>query len=179
MGFSTVIKPQQGFKDEITLYVDGASRIKANKIDENTLGAYSYYLELSGREKSGSMVTLGKTNNDNEIKALYWGLSQMKRFDIPIVAYSDSGYVVNCIQQGWWKKWKSNGWNKKGGLKNAQEWKQLIETIELFDSFRIEKVKGHANNELNNLVDSLNNNAMNDYLEGKGVQIEGESNEEY
>lgn len=172
MGFSTVIKSTPGFKDEITLYVDGASRIKANKIDENTLGAYSYYLEFSGREKSDSTVTLGKTNNYNEIKALYWGLSQLKRFNIPVVAYSDSGYVVNCIQQGWWKKWKNNGWNKEGGLKNAQQWQLLIDKILEFDSFRIEKVKGHANNEFNNLVDKLNNEAMDNYLNGKEVRLE-------
>lgn len=166
------IKQTSGFKSNVSLYVDGASRIKNNVITEDTLGAYSYSLEYQGVEKSGSYLTLGKTNNYNEIKALIIGLKAMNRYDIPVVAYSDSAYVVDCLQKGWWKKWEKNNWDKEGGLKNADLWKELITTIRMFDSFRIEKVKGHSTNERNNHVDYLNNKTMDNYLAGIEVKLD-------
>lgn len=170
--FKTRTIKQNTFSKNIVLYVDGASRIENNQITPDTVGSFSYHLSQGGREKSGAVVTLGKTNNYNEIMALYKGLSQLKSTNVSIVAYSDSAYVVNCIQQGWWKKWEKDGWTKEGGLKNAEQWKNLIALISTFDSFAIEKVKGHSTNEMNNLVDFLNNQAMDDYIAGKEVEME-------
>lgn len=170
--YKASVSPQRAFSKTIVLYVDGASRIKANQITPDTVGAYSYHLSQSGREKAGTKITLGRTNNYNEIMALFLGLSQLKSKEVDIVAYSDSAYVVNCLQQGWWKKWERQGWTKEGGLKNAQEWKNLVELIKTIKSFSIEKVRGHANDEMNNLVDQMNNDAMDAYLSGKPVQME-------
>lgn len=171
--FKTKISNQNAFKPNISLYVDGASRIKNNKIDEKTIGAYSYYLSHQGREKSDTVVTQGRTNNYNEIMALYFGLSQLKSRDVSIIAYSDSAYVVDCIQKGWWKKWERDGWTKEGGLRNAEQWKSLIELIKELKYFEIKKVKGHSNNEGNNFVDFLNNKAMDAFIDGKSVKLEG------
>ena len=70
--------------------------------------------------------------------------------------YSDSAYIVNCYKEKWYKKWQLNGWknSKKQPVANKELWEHLIPYFE--DSrFTFEKVKGHANNEYNNLVDKL------------------------
>lgn len=70
--------------------------------------------------------------------------------------YSDSAYIVNCYKEKWYKKWQLNGWknSKKQPVANKELWEHLIPYFEN-SRFTFEKVKGHANNEYNNLVDKL------------------------
>ena len=70
--------------------------------------------------------------------------------------YSDSAYIVNCYKEKWYKKWQLNGWknSKKQPVANKELWEYLIPYFEN-SRFTFEKVKGHANNEYNNLVDKL------------------------
>ena len=155
----------------IHLYSDGGCRSTAKKgetIKETDKCAYAFFLKHGGNEKLDGSAGYGKTNNAMEITALLMGLKAIKRTDIPIVAYLDSAYVVNCIENGWYKKWENDGWTKKGGLKNAELWKSLIEEIRKFPFFSIKKVKGHANDDLNNLVDKHLNKLM-DELENKEI----------
>ena len=70
--------------------------------------------------------------------------------------YSDSAYVVNAIEKGWIDNWQNNGWKtaKKDEVLNKDLWQKLIELIKKHPSTFI-KVKGHADNELNNLCDRM------------------------
>lgn len=151
-------------KEEVIMaWTDGATRNTGNvaggTVNENDKGAYGYYMSFRGAEKSDVVTTRGETNNHNEIKAVILLLETLKTNKYPIKIHSDSAYVVNCINDGWYKKWRKNGWNKEGGLANREEWIKLIDLIDKFDVQMI-KVKGHSNNKYNNLVDRMLNDAM-------------------
>ena len=47
-----------------------------------------------------------------ELKALIQALKSIKSQKYPIVVYSDSKYVVESINKGWYKGWKNRGWMK-------------------------------------------------------------------
>lgn len=162
-------------KDDSTihLYTDGGCRStakKGEKIDDTMKSAYAFFLKQGGHEKLDGAASYGKTNNNQEITGLLMGLRAIKRTDFPVVAYLDSAYVVNTLQNGWWKKWQANGWDKKGGLANREEWIALIAEIERFPFFSIKKVKGHSgDNDYNDLVDKHLNKLMDELPErGRG-----------
>ena len=102
--------------------------------------------ELSGGE-------LDTTNNRMEIIAVINALSSLKK-PCHGKLYTDSSYVVNSITKGWMAGWKKAGWHKKGGLANADLWKQLDELLQKHDIMFI-WVKGHADNPFNNRCDEM------------------------
>ena len=73
-----------------------------------------------------------------------------------ITIYSDSAYVVNCANDYWYLKWQDNDWMTSKGTSviNRDLWEQLIPYFENFH-FTFEKVKGHADNKYNNMVDEM------------------------
>jgi ribonuclease HI len=74
----------------------------------------------------------------------------------PVEVVSDSTYVVNCFRDGWWVKWRRNGWRnaKKQPVANADLWEPLVELVESGD-VRFSWVKGHSGDRMNDLVDQL------------------------
>ena len=78
-----------------------------------------------------------------------------------IEVMSDSAYVVNGFNNNWVKTWERNGWKTKKHepVKNAEQWKDISELKEWFESNNVRvkftKVKAHNGNVLNELVDSL------------------------
>ncbi len=76
--------------------------------------------------------------------------------------YSDSAYLVNCFNEGWMKRWLSNGWQSSKGKKveNQDLWELLFELAEIN---RVEwiKVKGHADDRYNQCCDKLARGAIN------------------
>jgi ribonuclease HI len=103
-----------------------------------------------------SMSNGTTTNNKMELSAAIYGIHFSKAkhgIDVPVKVYTDSKYVQNGIES-WIKKWKTNGWMnaKKKPVENQSLWKDLDDicngmTLEWF------WVKGHSNNDMNNLVD--------------------------
>ena len=73
-----------------------------------------------------------------------------------IAVYTDSAYLHNCYTQKWYRNWKLNGWKnaKKQPVANQDLWEKLIP---YFDNSQIDfiKVKGHADNFYNNIVDEM------------------------
>ena len=95
------------------------------------------------------------TNNRMELMAVIAGLQALKercRVDI----YSDSAYVVNAFLQGWTANWLENNWKtaSKKQVQNVDLWQQLI-TLAAKHEISWNKVKGHADNELNNRCDKI------------------------
>lgn len=97
------------------------------------------------------------TNNRMELTAI---LEACKYIDTQPegrwTIYADSAYCINCYSAGWWHKWMSNGWmtSQKKPVLNQDLWEKLIPYFQRADiSFC--KVKGHANNQFNNIVDEL------------------------
>ncbi|WP_202081492.1 ribonuclease HI [Caldalkalibacillus salinus] len=95
------------------------------------------------------------TNQRMELQAAIEALNALKS-PCQVNLYSDSAYMVNCFKQGWYKNWVRNNWkNSKGKpVENQELWKQLLELVDQHDVTFV-KVKGHADDELNNRCDEL------------------------
>ncbi len=150
----------------VIIYTDGG--VRGNGKEKN-IGAYAYYLEWNGKTKMFSNAETNTTNNIMELKAAVEALKALKE-PCNVKLYSDSAYLVNAINMKWIDGWKKNGWkrrerNKLVELKNDDIWKSLYELIH---KHKVEfiKVKGHSDNNLNNLVDKLLNDEM-DKFENK------------
>ena len=77
----------------------------------------------------------------------------LKYFKNPtkMTIYSDSAYVVNSIVQGHAKKWfEQQDFSKK----NLDLWHDILDLLEVHD-VTFQWVKGHSNNEYNELCDKL------------------------
>jgi len=103
------------------------------------------------------------TNNRMEMTAAIEGLSSLKEPQA-VTLYTDSAYVSRAFNDGWLKNWKKNGWrtSSKKPVKNKELWKELDRQNERHNVEWV-WVKGHADNELNNLADALAVDAMNQY----------------
>lgn len=164
------IEEKNSDKNVIMIYTDGACRSHGNdaggSVNPTDKGAYGYYMSYKGAEKEKVFPVYGKTNNYCEIMGVYEALNTLRVKNLPIKLHSDSAYVVNCLNDGWYKGWRNKGWTKKGGLKNVEEWKKLVELFEQFPFISIIKVKGHSTDKYNNHVDEILNIAM-DQMEEK------------
>jgi len=93
------------------------------------------------------------TNNRMELTAVISALKYVKDKELEI--YTDSKYTKDGIEK-WISNWKKNGWKtaNKRDVKNKDLWDEL-------DQLNSEKnvqwnwVKGHANNQYNNMADEL------------------------
>ena len=98
------------------------------------------------------------TNNIMEMKAMISAIDYaIINSEHEYVIYTDSAYIVNCIDQKWYKKWQENGWvtSKKEPVANKLLWIDITSAITHHKHFKIEKVKGHNGNKYNELVDQL------------------------
>ncbi|MEE6186782.1 Ribonuclease HI [Mycovorax composti] len=153
-------------KDEIVIYTDGAARGNPGP------GGYGVVLMYKNHKKELSAGFRKTTNNRMELMAVIEGLKALNRYDIPVVIYSDSQYVVNAISKGWLENWIKT--NFKGGKKNKDLWMQYHALAQKF-KIRFEWVKGHADNPYNNRCDELATTAAdgNNLAIDKGYEQEG------
>ncbi len=128
----------------VTLYTDGACSGNPGRGGWGAILIYgSYRKELSG----GEQVT---TNNKMELTAVIEGLKALNE-PCEVDVYSDSAYVVNAFLQDWISGWIRRGWKN---VKNIELWNELIALTEKH-KVHFNKVKGHADDELNNRCDEL------------------------
>ena len=134
---------------KVTLYTDGACSGNPGP------GGYGAVLIYNGVEKEISGGQKDTTNNQMEMMAVIKGLEMLKE-PCEVKEYSDSAYVVNSIQKGWIYSWKKNNWKKadKSKVKNIDLWERLLSQLEIH-KVEFLKVKGHADDELNNRCDRL------------------------
>lgn len=134
---------------KVVIYTDGACSGNPGK------GGWCAILNYNGIEKVVSGGEALTTNNRMELTAVIEGLSCLKE-PCEVDLYSDSAYTVNAIIEGWVYGWRKNGWRKndKGEVKNVDLWEKLLSLI---DTHKVNflKVKGHADNELNNRCDKI------------------------
>jgi len=130
------------------IHCDGSALGNGN--EGEVFGGYAAIIQYpNGKEKTIVGSELDTTNSRMEIKALTEALKHLKG-SYELTFYSDSQYVVKGVNE-----W-INGWIRKGfrGLKNKDLWKDYLE----YSKNHIVRgvwVKGHSNNEMNNLVDEL------------------------
>ena len=107
---------------------------------------------ISGNEKN-------TTNNRMELMAPIMALKKIK-LKSKVTIFTDSIYVKNGITE-WIKKWEKNDWknaNKKP-VKNKDLWIKLNDLCKK-NKIDWKWIKGHSNNEYNDLADDLATRAI-------------------
>lgn len=134
---------------KVTLYTDGACSGNPGA------GGWGAVLLFGEHKKELSGGEVNTTNNRMELMAVIMGLSQLK-FPCEVEIYSDSAYVVNAFLQKWIEDWQKSGWKKadKKAVLNVDLWQRLLELTHVH-TVTFHKVKGHADNALNNRCDEL------------------------
>lgn len=134
---------------KVVLYTDGACSGNPG------VGGWAAILRHGSAEK---VLTGGEeqtTNNRMELMGVISGLEALKE-DCEVEIYSDSAYVVNAFLQDWISYWLMSGWRTKGKkpVQNVELWQRLLNVCAKH-KITWNKVKGHADNELNNRCDAL------------------------
>lgn len=126
----------------VRIYTDGACSGNQN---ENNIGGWGAILEYNNQSKEVYGGEANTTNNRMELMALIEALKVLKSSELALEIYSDSAYLVNCFQQGWYQKWRLNGWknSQKEPVENQDLWQDLIQQIEAFPKVLFFNIKGH------------------------------------
>lgn len=153
-----------GYRYEI--YTDGSCKKNGT---EGAIGGWAFIIRQYNNDGeyirgwSKSDWSSDTTNNRMELTAILRALDWCENIrdfhgygDDSIYVYSDSAYIINCYTQGWYRKWEKNGWinSKKKPVENRDLWEDLIPWFKL-KNYHFKKVKGHAGEEFNELVDSM------------------------
>ncbi len=133
----------------VTIYTDGSCEGNPGR------GGWAAILLCDKREKIISGNSPNTTNNRMELTAALKALQALKESCI-VKLHTDSQYLKRAFTDHWIHKWRSNGWmnSNRESVKNQDLWQELWNEAQ---RHRVEwiKVKAHANNRLNNLVDEL------------------------
>jgi ribonuclease HI len=138
---------------KIIIYTDGACSGNQHKTNKGGWGALlmqgDYHKEIFGGE-------INTTNQRMEIMACIQAMNTLKNDNFPIEIYSDSAYVVNCINQKWYANWERNGWKnaKKQAVENKDLWEALLQQTRKYN-VTFYKVKGHSGDVYNEKADAL------------------------
>ncbi len=123
-------------------------------------------LRYGSRERVISGAEPQTTNNRMELRAAVEALEAMRE-PVRVELHTDSAYLSRAFTEGWVDRWVANGWRtaKKKPVENQDLWQRLVAQA---DRHRVKwiKVKGHANDEMNNRVDMLAVEAMKAGLAG-------------
>lgn len=128
----------------VTMYTDGACSGNPGP------GGYCAILTCGDKEKIVSGGEKDTTNNRMELLAVIKGLESLNKRCV-VEVHSDSAYVVNAINNDWLAKWASRKWEN---VKNPDLWRKLTSLLSCHD-VRFIKVKGHADDEMNNRCDEI------------------------
>jgi len=114
-------------------------------------GGFGIVMRYGDKVKEYSEGFRRTTNNRMELLAVIKALDKLKRYDIPVIVYSDSKYVIDSITKGWVFNWVKIGFR---GKKNEDLWRRYLD---LHSKFAIEYswVKGHAGHPENERCDVL------------------------
>lgn len=142
----------------IRIYTDGACSENPGP------GGWAMVFNTDNACESFSGGESSTTNNRMELTAVVRCLERIAKVgrveDIHEV-YCDSAYVVNSINNKWLERWKLNGWKTKqyDDIKNRDLWEQADHYFQQIKAngqvVRFVKIKGHAGNTFNELVDKL------------------------
>lgn len=138
----------------VEIYTDGACSYNPGP------GGWGAILLYDGHRKEMSGYNPMTTNNQMELTAAIMSLKALNQ-PCMVKLYSDSAYLVNAFRQGWLTQWKVNNFrtsNKKPVL-NIDLWQEL-DRLSQYHQIEWIKVKGHADNELNNRCDELARNEI-------------------
>ncbi len=141
-------------KKKVDIYTDGACSGNPG------IGGWGVVMLYKGHKKEESGAESSTTNNRMELTAIIQGLKMLKEPCI-VTVYSDSAYSVEPFLKGWINGWVMKSWRtaSKDEVKNVDLWKELLSLMQIHEVSYV-KVKGHADNELNNRCDYLARTAI-------------------
>lgn len=156
-------EPKENFQSKakvkplVEIYTDGAC---SGNPGPGGWGAYMIYKNI---EKKISGFEKSTTNNRMEIQAVIEALRKLKS-PCKINLYTDSKYVMQGITE-WINNWQKNNWlnSSKKPVKNSDLWQLLLQETSKHDILW-HWVKGHADNEGNNIADELATSAIKEQL---------------
>ena len=139
----------------VIIYTDGACSGNPGP------GGWAALLKFGPHERVLSGAAPHTTNNRMELTAALEALRGLKE-PCRVSLHTDSAYLVRAFTEGWLEKWRHNGWRNasKKPVENKDLWEGLLEQADRH-AVRWIKVKGHADDALNNRVDGLAVEAMN------------------
>lgn len=139
--------------ERITVYCDGAC---SGNQSANNIGGWGAVLSYNSTVREIHGGERDTSNQRMELTACIKALERITSNNIPIDAYSDSAYLVNCMHEEWYVNWQKNGWrnSKKQPVENQDLWKKLLTLIDT-RAIRFHKVTGHTGVRLNERADQL------------------------
>jgi ribonuclease HI len=139
--------------DKIIIYCDGAC--SGNQYQCNT-GGWGAILQQGSRLKEIHGGERNTTNQRMELTACIRALEQLKSGKYAVEVYTDSAYLVNCMQKKWYATWRRNGWinSARKPVENRDLWEKLLSLISLY-KVKFIKVAGHSGNKRNERADEL------------------------
>ena len=142
---------------DVTIYTDGAC---SGNPGPGGWAAIVIMGEEAERLTGGERHT---TNNRMELTA---ALEALRALDAPahVTLHTDSAYLSNAFNEGWLDNWQENNWqtSSNNDVKNKELWQALLDAADRHEVDWV-WVKGHADNELNNMADELAVAAMEQY----------------
>jgi len=144
----------KNIKDEVVIYTDGSCSGNPGP------GGWAAILGFDGRERVITGAARQTTNNRMELTAAIEALRVLK-YPCNVTVHTDSSYLERAFNDGWIDNWIKKGWKtaSKKPVGNQDLWQDLLKLTNIHD-VRWVKVKGHADNDLNNRVDRLAVEAM-------------------
>lgn len=135
-------------KPLVDIYTDGACSGNPG------YGGWGALLIFKGKKKEISGYSEATTNNQMELMAAIEALRILKK-PCKVNLYTDSTYVQKGITE-WIYNWEKNNWRKSDNspVKNIELWQKLQQEIKKHDIIW-NWVKGHSDNEGNNIADRL------------------------
>ena len=130
-------------KKTVNIYTDGAC--SGNQEAEN-FGGWGAILEYGEHKKEVFGGEINTTNNRMELTALAEALEMLTKEGLNIKVYSDSSYLIRCMNEKWYENWRRNGWknaNKKP-VENQDLWERILAHLPN-QTFAFFHVKGHVN----------------------------------
>ncbi len=158
-------------KKRVQIYTDGACSGNPGP------GGWAAILSFGGKTKELSGHMPNTTNNRMELFAVISGIGALKEPCL-VDVFSDSAYTVNAFNEHWIDNWQRNGWltSEKKPVENSDLWKLLLQIIRVKKhDVAFNKVKGHAEDPLNNRCDELARSAIREYRRMNGEQAVDEA----
>lgn len=123
-------------------------------------GGWAAILRYGTAEREISGGEPATTNNRMELMGVVQALAALRE-SCRVHVHTDSAYVSNAFTERWIDNWKRRGWltADRKPVKNRDLWEALLAEMERHE-VRFVKVKGHADDPLNNRADELAVQAM-------------------
>lgn len=143
----------------IDVYTDGSAKGNGTS---TSVGGWAFCVVSKGEVIYQSYGGESSTTNQRmeltaAAEALDWLVYLLKpRPEDTITVFSDSAYLINCVNQSWWHNWQKNGWRnaKREPVANQDLWIRLIPYFKC-PVIKWSKVKGHAGDKYNEMVDEM------------------------